>query len=54
MSFNPDLYKQAPEFVFTYKFRKVVDPLIFFNSKPVQQVSSPKKFNSYIRHTFNV
>ena len=42
MSFNPDPSKQAPEVVFTRKVKKVVHPPIFFNSKPVNQVSSQK------------
>ena len=39
MSFNPDPSKQAQEVIFTRKVKKVVHPPIFFNNKPVQQVS---------------
>ena len=42
MSFNPDPSKQAQEFVFTLKVKRVVHPPIFFNNKLVQQVSSQK------------
>ena len=42
MSFNPDPSKQAQEVIFTRKVKKVVHPPIFFNNKPVQQVSSQK------------
>ena len=40
MGFNPDLSKQAQEVIFTRQVKKVVHPPIFFNNKPVQQVSS--------------
>ena len=39
MSFNPDPSKQAQEVIFTRKVKKFVHPAIFFNNKPVQQVS---------------
>ena len=42
MSFNPDPSKQVQEVVFTRKVKKVVHPSFFFNTKPVQQVSSQK------------
>ena len=42
MSFNPDRSKQAQEVIFTCKVKKIVNPAIFFNNKPVQQVSSQK------------
>ena len=42
MNFNPDSSKQAQEVIFTRKVKKVVHPAIFFNNKPVQQVSSQK------------
>ena len=42
MSFNPDPSKQAQEVIFTRKVKKVVHPPIFFNNKPVQQISSQK------------
>ena len=42
MSFNPNLSKQAQEVIFTHKVKKVIHPPIFFNTKPVQQVSSQK------------
>ena len=42
MSFNSDPSKQAQEVTFTCKVKKVVHPPIFFNNKPVQQVSSQK------------
>ena len=42
MSFNSDPSKQAQEVIFTRNVKKVVHPPIFFNNKPVQQVSSQK------------
>ena len=42
MIFDLDAYKQAQEFIFTRKAKKVIHPPIFFNNKPVQQVSSQK------------
>ena len=42
MSFNPDLFKQAQEVIFTRKVRNVAHSPIFFNDKSVQQVSSRK------------
>ena len=42
MSFNPDRSKQAQEAIFTRKVKKFAHPPIFFNNKPVQQVSSQK------------
>ena len=42
MSFNPDPSKQAQEIIFTRKVKKVLHPPIFFNNKPVQQVSQQK------------
>ena len=42
MSFNLDPSKQAQKFIFTRKIKKVVHPPIFFNNKPVQQVSLRK------------
>ena len=42
MSFNPDPSKQAQEVICTRKVKKIVHPVIFFNNKPVQQVSSQK------------
>ena len=40
MNFNPDPSKQIQEVIFTHKVKKVVQSPIFFNNKPVQQVSS--------------
>ena len=44
MSFNPDRskHKQAQKVTFTRKVKKFAHPPIFFNNKPVQQVSSQK------------
>ena len=42
MSFNPGPSKQEQELIFTCKVKKVAHPPIFFNNKPVQQVSSQK------------
>ena len=42
MSFKPGPSKQAQEFISTCKVKKVAHPPIFFNNKPVQQVSSQK------------
>ena len=42
MIFNPDPSKHTQEVISTRKIKKVVHPLIFFNNKPVQQVSSQK------------
>ena len=42
MSFNPDPFKEAQEVIFTRKVKIVVYSPIFFNDKPVQQVSSQK------------
>ena len=42
MSLYPDPSKQAQEVIFTRKIENVVHPQIFFNDKPVQQVSSQK------------
>ena len=39
MSFNPYRSKQAQEVIFPCKIKKFVHPPIFFNNKPVQQVS---------------
>ena len=51
MSFKPDPSKQAQEVIFTCKVKKVVHPPIFFNNKPVQQVS-PQKDLGLILDTF--
>ena len=42
MIFNPDPPKHTQEVISTRKIKKVVHPPIFFNNKPVQQVSSQK------------
>ena len=42
MSFNPDPFKQAQELIFTRKVKNVAHQPIFFNGKPVEQVSSKK------------
>ena len=39
---NPDPSKQAQEVIFTRKIKKDAHPPIFFNTKPVQQVSLQK------------
>ena len=52
-SFNPKSSIQAQEVTFTPKVREFVHRPIFFNNKPVQQVSS-QKLSSFIRHIFNV
>ena len=54
MRFNPNRSKQAQEVIFTCKVKKFVHPPIFFNNKPVQQVSSQKTLGSYTRHICNV
>ena len=41
MSFNSDLSKKA-QVIFTREVKKAVHPPVFFNNKPVQQVSSQK------------
>ena len=38
MNFNPKASTEAQEVIFTWKVKKVVQPPIFFNNKPVQQV----------------
>ena len=47
MSFNTDPSKQAQEIIFTCKVKTVVHPPMFFNTKPIQQVSS--QFSSQIK-----
>ena len=42
LSFSPDPFKQAQKVISTRKVKKVLHPPIFFNNKPVQQVSSQK------------
>ena len=42
MSFNPDLSKQAQEFIFSRKLQKISHPSIYFNNNPFEQVSSQK------------
>ena len=42
MSFNPVPSKQEQEVIFTRKVKKVVHLPVFFNDKPVQQVSLQK------------
>ena len=42
MSFNPDPSKQAQEVIFSRKLQKISHPSIYFNSNPIEQVSSKK------------
>lgn len=39
MSFNHDPSKQDQEVIFAREIKNVVQPLIFFNEQPVEQVS---------------
>ena len=43
MFFKHDPSKQAQEVIFTCKVKKVVHSPIFFNAKPLQQVSSQEQ-----------
>ena len=52
MSFNPDPSKQAQEFIFTRKVKKVLHLLIFFNKKPVQQFSSQRHLSHILDTPF--
>ena len=42
MSFNHDPFKQDQEVIFVRKIKNVVQPPIFFNEQPVQQISLQK------------
>ena len=42
MSFNPDPSKRAQEVIFFRKLQKTSHPFIYFNSNPIEQVSSQK------------
>ena len=52
MSFNSDRSKQAQEVIFSRKINKVHHPPLLFSNSTIQQISSQKHFESYIRATF--
>ena len=62
MNFNPDLNKQAPETIFSQKYKKVNHPAVCFNNVPVSQAASQKhlgvildeklSFDSHLQENF--
>ena len=53
MSFNPNPSKQAQEVTFSCKIQKTCHPSIYFNNKPVKQVSSQKNLGKILDTKLN-
>ena len=53
MSFNPDLYKQAQEVIFSRKLNKSSHPKIFFKNEPVVCANWPKHLGIFLDESVN-
>ena len=53
MAFNPDLFKQAQEIVFSPKTRKIIHLKLNFNNSPIVQSTCQKHLGLYLNEKLN-